>query len=826
VVDADAQTRGQRQFCSTGCRDIFTTFESGDGGDIEKETATKPPVAARITESTLRGASDPDEGTVQTFLRVDGMHSATCETFLESTATGLDGVTVADASYVSETVRIEYDPDEVSQETLADELSRVGYTAYPREAESEGGDQRGAGQTEPGISQERGLGDMLGFRYAAAVLFGAFLLIPYLTLFYPTYLSRTLDGAILSIFNRGIGLSGPNAIIVHQIYLVLTGFILVFAGLPLFRGAYVSLKSRQPDTNLLVAITVGSAYLYSAVAAVFGRFEVYFDLTIVVTAVVVAAIFYESLVKQQAMGRLTELAIARATEVTTYGEDGTTTSVPVEEMDPGDRVLVRAGERIPVDGVLWEGSCTVDESLVTGESLPVVKEAGDEVVGGSIVTDDAAVVSVREDASSQIDRIVTAVWELQSTTHGIHRRANQLASRIIPIIVSLGIFAAAGTVLLGGGADSALITFLLAVMVTCPWALGLATPLSVATSVKEALDRGIVIFDDTIFERLRDVDAVVFDKTGTLTTGEMDVIETDAPREILEAASQLEQLASHPAAAAIADRFDPRGNRENEQQVEGAPDNRPIGDVTGGPESFTSHTKGVEGVVDGTDMLVGHPDLFTERDWSVNTDLEEDVAHARNSGWLPILVGRDGVAEGLIVVGDDPRQGWDETFNRLSDRGIEVYVITGDDEEAADYFRSNANVEQVFAGVPPSGKKEAIRRLQSDKRVAMVGDGTNDAPALAQADLGISLGSGTALASDAADITIIDDEIAVVETTFDLARASRRRILQNNVLALLYNGIAIPLALTGLLNPLFAMTGVVVSGGLVAANSFRPLLKE
>ena len=235
---------------------------------------------------------------------------------------------------------------------------------------------------------------------------------------------------------------------------------------------------------------------------------------------------------------------------------------------------------------------------------------------------------------------------------------------------------------------------------------------------------------------------------------------------------------------------------------------------------------GVRRALDDTTVLVGHPDLFESQGWSVSDRLLARAQDVRGFGRLPILVGRDGRAEGLIVVGDEPRDRWNETVTRLSEQQIDIVVLTGDDEDAAEFFDQHPGVDHVFASVPPAGKTATVRQLQTDQYVAMVGDGTNDAPALAQADLGIAFGSGTAVASDAVDIAIVDDDLTAIETAFDLSSAARRRVAQNTALALLYNGMAIPIAAVGLLNTLLAMGAVIVTGGLLAINSFRDLLSE
>jgi heavy metal translocating P-type ATPase len=570
-------------------------------------------------------------------------------------------------------------------------------------------------------------------------------------------------------------------------------------------------------------MTILAAFVYSTVALLAGRIDIYFDLTIVVAATTVAVIFYESVVKQRAMNRLTDLTMSRADEARLALPSGTET-VDVADLVPDDRVLVRQGERVPVDGVLAEGQCTVNESVVTGESRPVTKRAGEEIVGGSVVTGDAALLHVGDPPASSIDRITTAVWLLQSATHGLQRRTNRLAAVIVPALVAVAVLAAVASLALGRGPLAAVLSFLGVVLAASPWGLALATPLSVATNLRAALAHGIVVFDETVFARLRETDVIVLDKTGTLTTGQMQVVEADAPDDSLEAAALLERRASHPAGAALVDFVESDGPADSRPATDGGTDTgSATAETPDRVEAFESHAWGVQGVVDGTDCLVGHPDLFAEQEWSVPAELADRVETVRQTGQLPVVVGRDGRATGLVVLDDQPREGWDEVLSRLSETA-DVVVLTGDDPAAATAFDEHPGVERVIAGIPPEGKTAAVGRLQAVGHVTMVGDGTNDAPALARADLGIALGSGTALASDAADVAIATDDLETIETTFALASAADSRVRQNAGLALAYNVVAVPAALVGVLNPAIAMAGVVATGGLLAANASRPLL--
>ncbi|MFT4921776.1 MAG: cation transport ATPase, partial [Haloarculaceae archaeon] len=494
----------ERCFCSPGCRNVHTTLAETEPPATTEDGRTHIPDTADVSQR------QPDEDTTRAFVRVDGMHSATCETFLETRAEALDGVVDVEASYITETVRVDYDPDHTSRDAIADTLSTTGYAAVPREEDS---------VVPGGVRDEesRGLETVLGYRYAIGVLFGSFLLLPYVVLLYPSHLSALLGPDALPLFSGADPFRGGSGLLVLPLFLALTGIVLFFTGMPLLRGAYVSLKTRQPTTELATSITVVAAILYSAIAVVVGRTDVYFDLTMVVTATVVAAMFYESLVKQRALDRLTDLTVSRIDEARRYEPDQPTEMVPVDNLESGERILVRQGERIPVDGVLTTGKCSVDESVVTGESRPVTKREGDELIGGSVVTDDAAVVTVTGGSTSRLDRLTTTVWNLQSAEHGDQRRANRLTAGVLPAVVAVALLVGIAQLVSGGAAVMALLDTLTVLLVATPWALGLAVPLSTATSIEAALRQDIVVFDETVFERLRAIDVVVFDKTGTLT---------------------------------------------------------------------------------------------------------------------------------------------------------------------------------------------------------------------------------------------------------------------------------------------------------------------
>ena len=811
VVDDDGN-----RFCCAGCRGVYDAL-----GDVDVDAET---VASRREQNEAADAEPTVPADHEaTFLEVDGMHCATCEAFIETVATRTEGVSAASASYVTDTVRIDHDPADVSTDDLADAVSGLGYSAYSRDD----------------AFSRRQANNMETARLAVGVLVGMAVMLQYIVLIYPTYFAFPFyDERTLSYLNEAMAsASGTYFFIVLG---VLTTIVFFVTGKPILRGAYVSARTRSPNMDLLVAIAAGSAYLYSTLAvALLPDPSIYYDVTVAIVVIVTVGNHYESSVKRRATELLSDLTAVQVDTARRVGEGdadpassedadsaGDPTEVAIEALSPGDRVLVRAGERVPVDGTVADGDAAVDESVVTGESMAVRKEPGDAVVGGSVVADGSLTVTVGADASSSLDRVAELVWDLQSGTHGVQKLADRLATVFVPVVLGVAVVVAAVNLALGNGIATAMLVALTVLIVSCPCALGLATPLAVAAGVRDALERSIVVFDDTVFERIRGADTVVFDKTGTLTTGEMRLVDRDVDDDLLALASALEARSAHPVGQAIA------AARESDEPRPSTDGGAVTGDVDDAArseptvESFETHPRGVSGVVDGVPVVVGHPDCFDDRGWRVPDAVRETVAAARDVGRVPVAVGRDGAATGVVVVGDRLRDGWADTLSSLADAGVEVVVLTGDDARAATVFRDHDAVAEVFAGVPPEGKAETVERLKRRGQTVMVGDGTNDAPALAAADLGIALGGGTAMAADAADVAVIDDDLASIETVFDLSRAAGRRVKGNIGWALCYNAIAIPLAVTGLLNPLFAAVAMGLSSLLVVTNSSRPLLAE
>ncbi|PAU83573.1 heavy metal translocating P-type ATPase [Halorubrum salipaludis] len=789
------------EFCCRGCLAVARSLgdaEEFGGVDGEFEVGIDD-----IEERRPRAEPGDEFDGETTFLHVDGMHCATCESFLEMTAGEQPGVAAAEASYATDTIRVDYDPETVEADELPERLSVAGYSASHR--------------ADPDAERDDAVVRFL----IGGGFFGMMAMLWYVVFLYPTYFG----------YEPFLDLGGISGLYLFTQIWLFASIVLFYTGYPILRGAYVSLRARQPNMDLLVSLAAASSYAYSTLAMLLGRTDLYFDVTIAVILVVTAGNHYESLIKRRATGALSELTTATERDVRT--EAGET--VAADAVDPGDRLLVRPGERVPFDGTVVEGTAAVDEALVTGESLPATKREGDAVRGGTVVTDAPVVVEVGEDAESTLDTLVRLLWEIQSSRSGIQRLVDRLATAFVPLVVAVAVLAAGATLAFGGAPPEAALVGLTVLIVSCPCALGLASPLAVAAGVRDAARRGIVIVSDAVFEEAADVDTVVLDKTGTLTDGEMRLLgtttdETD-PETVRNRAAALERASAHPVAEAIVAGVAGEG-REAERD-RGGNDARPRAASDGGAVAepspaadVTVTDRGVSGRIDGDEVVVGHRSLFEGGEWAVPGSLDAAGEEAREAGRVPVYVGWDGAVRGVLVVGDEVRDGWEAVVEELAADGRRVVVLTGDSPAAARRFEAHPAIDEVFAGVPPAAKAETVRRLTATERVAMVGDGSNDAPALAAADVGVSVASGTDLAADAADAVLLEDRLSAIPELFAVTRGTNRRLKQNLGWAFVYNAVAIPMAVSGVLNPLFAAVAMATSSLLVVSNSARAVYAE
>ena len=767
-------------FCCRGCLEVYRAVGEANGESPEELLATEDAADAPVPA---------DAATIH--LAVTGMHCTTCEAFLEKTAGDHDAVYAADASYTTDVLELQYDDEAATVDELASAVSGLGYRASPV----------GEDETRARADDAREFARM---RVFLAAFLGMITMGLYAVFLYPAYLGLDWSG-LLSTPGAALSLFGP--------VVGATTLELVVVGYPVLRGAYVAVRARQLNMDVLVALGALVPYLYSLVVYfALGGTVVYFDVTTTVVTVVTVGNYVKDVVKRRAVEGVTTGTATRVTEARRVTADGTE-RVPVASCRPGDRLRVEAGERVPVDGVVGEGTATVDESLLTGEAHPRSRGPDDEVVGGSTVLDGALTVTVGEATESTLDRIVGTMRHVQSTRAGVKRLADRLAAVFVPLVVLLAVLTTLAWAVTGAPLRSAVLTGVAVLVVSCPCSLGLATPIALVSGVRAAAERDVAVLNADALEGLADADVVAFDKTGTLTTGEMrvDAISTGGGEdagELVARAAAVEATADHPVADAVTLYAEATASAGHAPEPSPATSSRPEG-----------RNRGVSAVVDDVRVTVGHPSLFEAVAWP--STCRDALDRAEETGALPVVVGWAGRVRRVLLVDDAPRAGWEATLSHLHDAGHRVVVLTGDDEARVGRYEAADAVDDVFAEVPPEAKAEVLRRLGAEGTTVMVGDGTNDAPALAAADLGVAFASGTDVALEAADATVLSDDLDAIEDAFRVGAVTHRRVRENLAWAFGYNAVALPLAALGLVNPLVASVAMAASSVLVVANSAR-----
>jgi Cu+-exporting ATPase len=625
---------------------------------------------------------------------------------------------------------------------------------------------------------------------------------------------------------------------VNWLQLALTTPVVFYSGWQFYRGAWAAFRHRAADMNTLIAVGTGTAYIYSVLATVFPSFfmnaghagmsgmsgtgmavPVYFEAASVIIALILLGRMLESRAKGQTGAAIKKLVGLQAKTARVI-RDGREMEIETEAVVPGDVVLVRPGEKIPVDGVLTEGSSAVDESMLTGESLPVEKKSGDEVFGATINKTGAfqfRATKVGKDTALQ--QIVKLVQDAQGSKPPIAKLADTISGIFTPIVISIAIaafviwFVAASPEV---RFTMALVNFVSVLIIACPCALGLATPTAIMVGTGRGAENGILIKGGDSLETAHKLNAIVLDKTGTITKGEpslTDVVPADgfSESEFLKTVASAEKSSEHPLAAAIA-----RGAADRNLAFEKV-------------ESFNAlEGRGIEAKVSGKSLLLGNLRLMNERKIELN-GAQNTAEKLAGEGKTPMFAAIDGRYAGIVAVADTIKPESKEAISALQNLGLEVVMITGDNRRTAEAVAAQVGIKRVLAEVLPEGKAAEIKKLQAEKKlVAMVGDGINDAPALAQADVGISIGTGTDVAIEASDITLVKGDLRGVVTAIALSKATIRSVKQNLFWAFVYNVIGIPVAagllypFTGwLLSPVIASAAMSLSSVSVVANSLR-----
>jgi Cu+-exporting ATPase len=606
---------------------------------------------------------------------------------------------------------------------------------------------------------------------------------------------------------------------VAWVELVLATPVVFYCGWPFFQRAWASVVNRSPNMFTLIALGVGVAYGYSVLATAIpnvfpaeflhgGVVEPYFETAAAITVLVLLGQVLEIRARSrtsQALRRL--LGLAPRTARVVRG-DGIEADAPLAEVRVGDRLRVRPGEKVPVDGVVLEGHSAVDESMVSGEPIPVEKEPGSPLIGGTVNgTGGLLMRAEKVGADTLLAQIVRLVGEAQRSRAPIQRLADQVARYFVPAVLLV----AALTAVLWWPASPphALVHAVAVLIIACPCALGLATPMAVMVGTGRGAETGVLIRNAEALETLQKADTLVVDKTGTLTTGKPTLTTVEPATgftadELLRLTAGLERASEHPLAAAVVHGAEAKGIHPAEV--------RDFRSVTG---------KGVIGQVEGHGVVVGNPALLAEQHIA-SGDLPAQVEARRAEGQTVLLVGVDGRFAGLLAVSDPVRDTTAEAIRQLHADGLRVIMLTGDSRATAEAVARRLDIDEVIAQVLPAQKSDAVKRLQQQGRVvAMAGDGINDAPALAQADVGIALGTGTDVAMESAGVTLVHGDLRAIARARRLSRATMRNIRQNLFLAFVYNVLAIPFAAIGFLSPIWASAAMSISSLSVVGNALR-----
>ncbi len=599
------------------------------------------------------------------------------------------------------------------------------------------------------------------------------------------------------------------------------------AGWRYYRGAWGAAKARTMNMDTLIVIGTTTAWVYGTIVVFFPNIapshEVYFDTAAMILALILVGKLLEEIARGRASEAVRRLLDLQPPVARLLKEDGTEEEVPVEEVMPFDVVIIRPGEKVPLDGEILEGTSSVDESMVTGESIPVVKSVGDEVIGGTVNKEGALKVEVTKiGMNTTLQQIVHMVEEAQLSRAPIQRLADTVAAYFVPIVIAIGIITFVGWYyVLGSSFGFALTGFIAVVIVACPCAMGIATPTAILVGAAKGAENGILIKGGDYLEKTRELQAIAFDKTGTLTKGEIavtDVVSEDADT-MTRLVASLERRSEHPIGEAIV--------RYAQEKGLSLPEPIDVEALAG---------RGIKGTVDGQELIVGTQRLMDEIGAEISEELQVKADELFDQGKTLVFVSSGDKVTGLIGVADEIKENAAEVVAKLKSMGLEVVMITGDNKRTAEAIAEKVGIDRYLAEVLPQDKVEVVKGLQDEGLVvAMVGDGINDAPALAQSEVGIALGSGTDVAMETGGIVLIRNNLMDVVTAIQLSKATYSKIKQNLFWAFGYNAALIPVAAGvfipwGLrMHPIFAAGAMAFSSISVVSNSlllrrFKPQL--
>jgi Cu+-exporting ATPase len=747
-------------------------------------------------------------GTATTRIPIKGMHCSSCVVRVELALKMTPGVVSARANLGPNAVDIEYQPGGTDFTSIRRAIETAGY----RVAEAPTGE---ALDPVEAANEEEYRTLMRKFWFAAAIS------LPVMALSYPDLIPGLRDWMPMGSSTRRV---------IWALLGVLSFPVLVWAGSQFFTGMWDALKHRAANMHTLIAIGISAAFLYSIVSVAWpGIFpdprlaEVFWDVTDVVIALVVLGLALEIKAKGRTSQAIKKLIGLQAKTARVLREDKEL-DIPVEEVIVGDKVIVRPGEKIPVDGIVVSGGSAVDESMITGESMPIEKQVADEVIGGTLnKTGSFRFRATKVGKDTALATIINMVKDAQGSKAPIQRVVDTVSGYFVPTVMILAVLAA--VIWYDFGPEPriifATIIFVTTLIIACPCALGLATPTSLTVGIGKGAENGILIRSGDALQAAEKLDAIILDKTGTITKGEpalTDVVVTpgNTETEVLRLTASLERGSEHPLGEAIVNGADARRLKLADAQAFSA---------------IPGH--GVSGRIEGHEVLFGNAKLMRDRRIQIES-LESDWARLASEGKTPMYVAIDGKAGGLVAVADTVKPDSKSAIDALKALGVEVVMLTGDNERTGQAIARQVGIERVLAEVLPDGKAHEVKKLQLEgKSVGMVGDGVNDAPALAQADVGFAIGTGTDVAIEASDVTLIKGSLIGVVTAIEISRATMRNVRQNLIGAFGYNTVGIPVAMGVLypfigllLSPLIAAAAMAFSSVTVVTNANRLRLFE
>ncbi|HEY0075316.1 MAG TPA: heavy metal translocating P-type ATPase [Abditibacteriaceae bacterium] len=743
-----------------------------------------------------------------------GMHCAACAHRIEKALGKTEGVESCNVNFATTRATVHYNPQVTNPQKLREAVQKAGYDAIVEEKplHSHGGSESGQAETQAREAEYE--------TQKRKFIIACALTLPLAVLAMGGHFVPALKGLMSASWRPWVELA-------------LATPVLFWAGREFFTGAWSAAKHRAADMNTLIALGTLAAYVYSLVATVAPSLfvvhdmghgsshqmalpGVYYEVAAIVVTLILMGRLLETRARSQTSGAIRALMGLQA-KTARIERDGTEQDVPIEEVQVGDIILVRPGEKIPVDGQVVSGASSVDESMLTGEALPVEKVAGNVVIGATVNKSGAFKMRATKVGSDTVlQGIVRMVQEAQGSKAPLQKLADRVSGIFVPVVICIAIATFVAWFIFApveSRLQMALLTSVSVLVIACPCALGLATPTAIMVGTGRGAQSGILIKGGEALETAHKLTTIVLDKTGTITRGEpvvTDIVPQGyAENELLRLAGSAERGSEHPLGEAIVRAAHERGL------------------ALAQPQHFKALAgQGIEAEIEGHQVLLGNAKLMHERGAMPD---DSDVAVLAGAGKTPMFVAVDGKFAGLIAVADTIKEESREAVAKLHQLGLEVIMLTGDNKGTAQEIAKQVNIDRVLAEVLPGGKADEIKKLQAQgKVVAMVGDGINDAPALAQADIGIAMGSGTDVAMEAADITLVKGNLQGVVSSITLSKATVKNIKQNLFFAFIYNALGIPIAagllypFTGwLLNPIWASLAMALSSVSVVTNALR-----